>query len=105
MARNYFLMINIYMGFVGNILGRNIGWATEKIVGKTEGIDATKFGGYVGRSLVPFKNGGLIKGIKRNKPKIILAHVGEYVLPVGIKPTKIQRKKVNALKQKNKSKK
>ena len=36
------------------------------------------------------KNGGRVKGA-RGKPKIIQAHVGEYVLPVGVKPTKAQK--------------
>ncbi len=37
-----------------------------------------------------FKNGGKVKGA-RGRRKIIQAHVGEYVLPVGVKPTKAQK--------------
>ncbi len=37
-----------------------------------------------------FKNGGRVKGA-HGKPKIIQAHVGEYILPVGVKPTKAQK--------------
>ncbi len=37
-----------------------------------------------------FKNGGRVKGA-RGRPKVIQAHVGEYVLPVGVKPTKAQK--------------
>ena len=40
-----------------------------------------------------FKNGGRVKGA-RGRPKIIQAHVGEYVLPVGVKPTKAQKSAV-----------
>ena len=36
------------------------------------------------------KTGGRVKGKKKGSPKIIKAHVGEYVLPVGVKPTKSQ---------------
>jgi hypothetical protein len=48
-----------------------------------------------------FKNGGKVKGT-RGKPKIIQAHVGEYVLPVGVKPTKAQKSAVAKRKAKAK---
>ena len=38
------------------------------------------------------KTGGRVKGAKKGAPKIIKAHVGEYVLGIGIKPTKAQVK-------------
>ena len=31
------------------------------------------------------KTGGRVKGAKKGSPKLINAHVGEYVVPVGIK--------------------
>jgi hypothetical protein len=31
------------------------------------------------------KTGGRVKGAKKGAPKLIKAHVGEYVVPVGIK--------------------
>ena len=31
------------------------------------------------------KTGGRVKGAKKGSPKLIKAHVGEYVVPVGIK--------------------
>ena len=37
------------------------------------------------------KTGGRVKGAKKGAPKIIKAHVGEYILPVGVKPTKTQK--------------
>ena len=40
-----------------------------------------------------FKHGGTIKG-GRGRPKIIQAHAGEYVLPLGVKPTVAQKKAV-----------
>lgn len=50
-----------------------------------------------------FKNGGRVRA-KNNKPVIAMVHGGEYVLPVQVKPSKTQIKKVNALKRKAKSK-
>ena len=38
------------------------------------------------------KTGGRVKGAKKGAPKLIKAHVGEYVLAIGIKPTKAQVK-------------
>jgi len=42
-----------------------------------------------------YKTGGRVKGKKKGSPKIIKAHVGKYVLGVGIKPTKAQVKATN----------
>jgi hypothetical protein len=44
-------------------------------------------------NLPPFKKGGRISG-KKGKPKAIVAHGGEYILPVGVKPTKAQKAEV-----------
>ena len=66
---------------------------------KTKGLDAFKqLSSSALQTLtdtpVPvFKYGGTIKGA-RGRPKIIQAHVGEYVLPVGVKPTKAQKSAV-----------
>ena len=49
----------------------------------------------------PFKNGGPVKG-KRGAPRKAIVHGGEYVLPVGVKPTATQRKAVAARKKKAK---
>ena len=45
------------------------------------------------------KTGGHVRGRKKGAPKLIKAHVGEYVLPVGIKPTKAQKTAVTKRKQ------
>ena len=37
------------------------------------------------------KTGGRVKGNKKGAPKMIKAHAGEYVLPIGVKPTKAQK--------------
>jgi hypothetical protein len=34
------------------------------------------------------KKGGRVKGAKKGMPKMIKAHVGEYVIPVGVKVPK-----------------
>ena len=66
---------------------------------KTKGLDAFKqLSSSALQTLtdtpVPvFKNGGTIKGA-RGRPKIIQAHAGEYVLPLGVKPTVAQKKAV-----------
>ena len=44
-------------------------------------------------NLPPFKKGGRIT-VKKRKPKAIVAHGGEYILPVGVKPTKAQKAEV-----------
>ena len=60
-------------------------------------------GGVAGGVFEPFKNGGAVKG-KRGAPKKAIVHGGEYVLPVGVKPTATQRKAVAARKKKAKEK-
>ena len=40
-----------------------------------------------------FRNGGRVKG-KRGKAKIAQVHAGEYILPVGVAPTKAQKSAV-----------
>ena len=58
-------------------------------------------GGVAGTVFEPFKNGGPVKG-KRGAPRKAIVHGGEYVLPVGVKPTATQRKAVAARKKKAK---
>ena len=78
------------MGFLGGLLGKGLGHIGEGIFGKTAGINGAELGGGLGEALLPFKNGGAVGG-KRGKAKVILAHGGEYVLPVNAKPTKAQK--------------
>ena len=66
---------------------------------KTKGLDALKQFATQGlqtleSTTVPFfKTGGKIGG-KRGKAKIIKAHSGEYILPLGVAPTVSQKKAV-----------
>jgi hypothetical protein len=90
------------MGLFGNILGQGLGGLAGVLLGadpnKTAGL-----GGQVG-DLLPFKKGGRVPG-KKGKPRMILAHGGEYVLANGIKPTKAQIKATAKLHNKKKGKK
>ena len=66
---------------------------------KTKGLDALKQYGtqaltQLEATPIPvFKTGGVIKG-KRGRPKKIIAHSGEYILPLGVAPTLAQKKQV-----------
>ena len=46
------------------------------------------------------KTGGRVRGAKKGAPKLIKAHAGEYVLPIGVKPTKAQKSAVAKRKSK-----
>ena len=70
--------------FGGKDKERNKDWQTT---GKT-------IGGFFGR-MTGFKTGGLVR-----KTGVALVHKNEFVLPNGVKPTKLQRAKVRKLKSK-----
>ena len=56
---------------------------------------------YAPLALAAFETGGLIRAPK-GRPVPILAHGQEYVLPVGVKPTKAQKRAVAQNKKKAK---
>jgi hypothetical protein len=68
---------------IGGILGRELGNAGEGLA----------------RSFLGFKKGGRVPG-KKGAPKKAIVHGGEYVLPVGVAPTKAQKNAVAKLKKK-----
>ena len=74
---------------------------------KTKGLDALKQYGtqaltQLEATPIPvFRTGGVIKG-KRGRSKKIIAHAGEYVLPLGVKPTVAQKQEVAKRKAKAK---
>lgn len=79
--------------------------------GKRAEQAARNIGGTLGEVGAPlagaalgFKKGGRVPG-KKGKPVMATVHGGEYVLPVGVKPTKTQMKAVATLKLKDKKKK
>ena len=89
------------MGVLGGLLGTIAGGLGEKFF-PIKGVNGAQVGGGLG-SLLPFKNGGVVPG-RRGRPKVILAHSGETVLPLGCPATKAQKafiaKKKRAAKKK-----
>ena len=93
-------------GEIGKFAGNYLGGAVGNYFGGSKGGDLGKnigghAGGILGGELIPFRNGGRVPGA-RGKPKKILAHGQEYVLPVGVKPTKAQKRAVAYRKSKSK---
>lgn len=74
------------MGF-GSILGGLLGNIGSKLL-PIPGINGEALGSALG-GLSGFKNGGRVKRTGK-----ALVHKGEYVLPVGVAPTKAQKAKV-----------
>ena len=99
------------MGLIGNQIGSSIGHMAGTYLGKKLGDDykgqtaliGSTLGGLAG-GLLPFKNGGKVPG-KKGKPKIILAHSGEWVLPNDVNPTKHQRSLIEKRKKQKREKK
>jgi hypothetical protein len=84
--------------FAGRNLGSYIGnkidnrFKTNKF--KQLGSDIGSAAGAVAGHAIPyFKKGGRVKG-KHGQPVKIVAHAGEYVLPIGVQPTKFQKREV-----------
>ena len=79
----------------GSALGKMIGGKSGAKIGASLG----KMGGRAVSGLVAketglkFKKGGRVPG-KKGAPKKAVVHGGEYILPVGVKPTKAQIKAV-----------
>lgn len=100
------------MGPVGATIGTALGNMAGTYIGKKflgddykgqSAVIGSTLGG-LGGALLPFKNGGKVPG-PRGKPKIILAHSGEFILPVDIPPTKEQRSLIEKRKRKKREKK
>jgi hypothetical protein len=87
------------MGFFGNLGGKILGSGIDHTLGGSGNIGSS-LGGAIG-NLLPFKKGGRVPGAK-NKPRMAIVHGGEYVLPVGVKPTVAQKKRVEKLHKKGK---
>lgn len=81
-------------GEIGRVLGGAGGTALGGLIGQGNlgGQIGSILGGAAGR-LLPFKKGGRVPG-KKGKPVKAILHAGEYVLPVGVAPTKAQMMKV-----------
>jgi len=81
---------------IGETLGRKIAGKNGAEAGKNIGEKAGQLGGGMLGTLAPFAHGGYIQG-KKGKPQIIIGHNSEFILPMGVKPTK---KQVQAVKKK-----
>lgn len=99
------------LGGIGKAVGQEVGGALAAPFGKKAESASRNIFGEVGAVGIPaaaaalaMKTGGTVPG-RKNAPKMVLAHGGEYVLPVGVKPTAAQKKAVAALKLKAKKKK
>lgn len=82
------------MGIFGNIIGKSLGGVAGGIAGGFVGGKkgrkigsklGSDLGGTAGALLTPYKTGGRVK-----KTEPALVHKGEFVLPVGVAPTKAQ---------------
>ena len=83
------------MGMIGAAIGNFAGGALGgKLGGKGGKKIGSAIGSVAGGFLSPYKNGGVVKGPKKGKAVKIIAHTGEYILPIGVKPTKAQKAQV-----------
>ena len=82
------------MGMIGAAVGNFAGGALgAKLGGKGGKKIGSAIGSVAGGFLSPYKTGGMVKG-KKGKAVQILAHGHEYILPIGVKPTKAQKAQV-----------
>lgn len=98
------------IGGVGKSIGQELAGGVVHAFGggKRAESAARNIGGSLGEVALPaagvalgFKKGGKVPG-KKGKAVNAIVHGGEYVLPVGVKPTKTQIKAVATLKLKDK---
>ena len=81
---------------LGSSIGSLLGGAVGKKFGGEGGRRIGEAVGGVAGGLLPFRRGGRIRA-PRGKAVPILAHGGEYILPVGVAPTMKQKKEVAKL--------
>ena len=86
----------------GNFIGRKIGGKGKKgrMASKITGGVLSSIGkvaGGIGGALLPFATGGKVNA-PRNKPVPAILHGQEFVLPVGVEPTKAQVQAVKKIK-------
>ncbi len=86
------------MGVLGSALGNLAGsYVGGKIAKGKYKKEISTVGGALGASIPWFKKGGRVP-----KTEIAMVHKNEYVLPRWVKPTKGQKKMVNAIRKMNK---
>ncbi len=86
----------------GNLLGSLAGSIGSKLI-PIPGVDGAALGGFLG-GLTGFKTGGTVPG-RRGRPRAILAHSGEIVLPLNARATRGQLRIIASNKRKAKGKK
>ena len=90
------------MGMIGSAVGNFAGGQLGKhFFGKGGQKIGSAVGSVAGGFLSPYKNGGRVKG-KKGQPVPIMAHASEFILPIGVKPTKSQKAEVAKRKKKAK---
>ena len=100
--------MGIFGAGIGSVLGSEFGSMAGKALGGLAGKKGRRIGsklgskiggiaGTAGGAFLPFKTGGKVMAPK-NKPVPAILHGQEYVLPVGIKPTKAQVQAVKKIK-------
>lgn len=82
---------------VGGGLGRALGGKRGESAGRNIGGSLGAVGAPLAAATLAFKHGGTVPG-KRGRPVKAVVHGGEYVLPVGVKPTAAQKKAVSKMK-------
>ena len=82
------------MGMIGSAVGSFAGGKIGNHFGGKTGKKIGSIVGSVAGGLLPYKTGGIVKGTKKGKAVQIIAHTGEYILPIGVKPTKHQKAQV-----------
>ena len=82
------------MGVLGGLIGHSLGRGLAHAFHLPKNIGGA-IGGGLGATLEPFKNGGYVgKGKKKGTPVPILAHAGEFVVPLNGTVTNKQKKTV-----------
>jgi hypothetical protein len=86
------------MGVIGSALGGLAGsYVGGKIAKGKYKKEISTVGSALGSAIPWFKKGGRVP-----KTEIALVHKNEHVLPKGVKPTKGQKRMVNAIRKMNK---
>jgi hypothetical protein len=81
------------MGRLGDVAGGLLGGELGRKFGGERGQKVGEAIGSIAGSYLPFKKGGRVPG-KKGRARRAIVHGGEYVLPVGVAPTKAQKKAV-----------
>lgn len=96
-AKSFFKKVGRNIQAASGQMTKAAGTGLGSVLGKAAGTYALE----AAPALLAFKTGGRIGG-KKGKAVKIIAHGGEYILPVNVKPTKKQKEVVRKNKLKKK---